>query len=286
MGMLMTLLLMCPSPIRSVVAITNGPLSSGPPAVRVSGQPLHLMACVISRRRMRRQRLFVRNPAAVFARKMSSAMDAPGVLGVALTVNSSGQALLSHLILFLPLPAMPQLSPQLSLPRLITLSTMWSVGRVLAVRMMSMTLLLMCPRPIRSAVAITNGPLSSGPPAVRVCGQPLHLATRVISRRRMKRQRLFVRDPVAVSSPTDYSEYYVVCGKGTGCPNDVNDAVADVSESHPVRCCHNERTPVFRTTRCEGVWAASTLGDSCHKQETYEEAETICAGSGGRLFPD
>merc|ERR1711933_191120 len=85
-----------------------------------------------------------------------------------------------------------------------------------------------------------------------------------------------------VSSPIDDSEYYVVCGRGTGCSGD-DEAVADVSESHPVRCCKDERTSVFKTNHCEGVYAASTLGGECHKEETYDEAEAICAEYGGRL---
>merc|ERR1712207_90409 len=85
------------------------------------------------------------------------------------------------------------------------------------------------------------------------------------------------------SSPNVESEYYVVCGKGSGCRNGVDEAVADVSELHEVRCCKDERTSVFKTNRCQGVWAASTLGGECHKEETYDEAEAICAEYGGRL---
>merc|ERR1711933_5336 len=85
------------------------------------------------------------------------------------------------------------------------------------------------------------------------------------------------------SSPTDESEYYVVCGKGTGCRNGVDEAVADVSELHEVRCCKDERTSVFKTNRCQGVWAASELGGSCHPEKTYDEAKGNCEEYDSRL---
>jgi len=85
------------------------------------------------------------------------------------------------------------------------------------------------------------------------------------------------------SSPTVKSEYYVVCGKGTGCRNGVDEAVADVSERHEVRCCKDERTPVFKTNRCEDVYAASTLGGLCHPEKTYVEAKGICEEYASRL---
>merc|ERR1712176_907709 len=190
----MKLLLMCLSATRSAVARTNAPLFSRPTGVRVCGQPPNWAACVILRRRMRRQRGFVRNTTAVFAQRMNSVADVPGVLGVAWTVNSSGQAPWSHLILCLPLLAMLQLT----LPRLMNLSTMWFAGRVLAAGMVSMKLLLMCLSATRSAVARTNAPLFSRPTGVRVCGQPPNWAAHVILRRRMMRQRGFVRNTTAV----------------------------------------------------------------------------------------
>merc|ERR1711862_202982 len=81
---------------------------------------------------------------------------------------------------------------------------------------------------------------------------------------------------------TSDPEYYVVCGKGTGCRNGVDEAVADVSERHEVRCCKDENAPGFKT-KCEGVWAASELGGSCHREKTYDDAEGICAVYGSRL---
>merc|ERR1712157_680069 len=136
-GMVSTrLFLMCLNATRSVAARRRVPLASRATGVRVCGQPLNWVVCVIVRRLMMRQRAFVRTTTAVFARRMSSVVDVPGELGVVWTVNSSGQAPQSHLILFLPLPAMPQPF----LPRLTTLNTMWFAGRVLAAGMVLMRL--------------------------------------------------------------------------------------------------------------------------------------------------
>merc|ERR1712003_487598 len=88
----MRLLLMCLSFMRFAAARTNAPLFSRPTGVRVCGQPPNWAAHVILRRRMMRQRGFVRNTTAVFARRMNSVADVLEVLGVAWTVNSSGQA--------------------------------------------------------------------------------------------------------------------------------------------------------------------------------------------------
>jgi len=73
----------------------------------------------------------------------------------------------------------------------------------------------------------------------------------------------------------------VVCGKGTGCRNGVDEAVADVSELHEVRCCKDEYAPGFKT-RCDNVWAASDL-DGCHLKKTYAEAKGICEENDSRL---
>merc|ERR1719396_254165 len=168
----MRLLLMCLSYTRSAVARRDAPLFSRRTSVRVCGQPPNWAARAIVRRLMMRQRGFVRNTTAVFAQWMSSVVDVQRVLGVAWTVTSSGQAPQSHLILFLPLLVMLQLTPL----RLSNLSTMWFAGRVLAAGMVSMRLLLMCLSFTRSAVARTNAPLSSRPIGVRMCMQPPHWA--------------------------------------------------------------------------------------------------------------
>merc|ERR1712176_1686505 len=189
----MKLLLMCLSATRSAVARTNAPLFSRPTGVRVCGQPPNWAACVILRRRMRRQRGFVRNTTAVFAQRMNSVADVPGVLGVAWTVNSSGQAPWSHLILCLPLLAMLQLT----LPRPMNLSTMWFAGRVLAAGMVSMRLLLMCLSFMRFAAARMNMLLALRLD-VTMCGQPLNWAALVIVRKLIMRQRGFVRNMTAV----------------------------------------------------------------------------------------
>jgi len=77
------------------------------------------------------------------------------------------------------------------------------------------------------------------------------------------------------------SSYYVVCGKGTGCPEG-NEDIALMSELHEVRCCKDEYASGFETNKCANVWAASDLG-GCHSQQTYAEAERICEDYNSRL---
>jgi len=89
--------------------------------------------------------------------------------------------------------------------------------------------------------------------------------------------------PSPSSAPSDpiFQTYYVVCGKGIGCPEGNKD-LAFVSELHEVRCCRDEYAIGFETNRCDNVWAASDLG-GCHDEKTYVEAEEICQDYGSRL---
>merc|ERR1712176_1249192 len=80
-------------------------------------------------------------------------------------------------------------------------------------------------------------------------------------------------------------EHYVVCGKGTGCPEGDED-IALPSELREVRCCKDEDyenpPPPIVINSCENVWAASDLG-GCHREKTFAQAEGICEDYDSRL---
>merc|ERR1739845_240156 len=140
--------LMCLSPTRSAAARMKAPLTSCSPDVTVCMQPSTCGSSVRWGRLTLRLRRFVMDTAADFAQGMSSVVDVLRILGVTRTRDSSGQAPRSHLILFLPLLSvlsLPLLAVlQLILPRLPNLTTMWFVRGVVAARVESMRLLLMC----------------------------------------------------------------------------------------------------------------------------------------------
>merc|ERR1739848_737946 len=85
------------------------------------------------------------------------------------------------------------------------------------------------------------------------------------------------------ATPTTESDYYVVCARGSGCPDRVNVAEANVSETYPVRCCKDEGTSGFTASNCDGLYAAFDLWFKCKLGKTYFEAKAICNDYGGRL---
>eukprot|EP00581_Thalassiosira_minuscula_P033509 CAMPEP_0184476362 /NCGR_PEP_ID=MMETSP0740-20130409/147045_1 /TAXON_ID=385413 /ORGANISM="Thalassiosira miniscula, Strain CCMP1093" /LENGTH=344 /DNA_ID=CAMNT_0026853917 /DNA_START=146 /DNA_END=1181 /DNA_ORIENTATION=+ len=58
---------------------------------------------------------------------------------------------------------------------------------------------------------------------------------------------------------------------------------ADVSETHPIRCCSDVEKPGWmKRDRCD-IWSQTEIDGVCHSAVTFFEAVVICAKAGGRV---
>jgi len=56
---------------------------------------------------------------------------------------------------------------------------------------------------------------------------------------------------------------------------------ADVSETHPIRCCSDVEKPGWmKRDRCD-IWSQTEIDGVCHSAVTFFEAVVICAKAGG-----